>query len=142
MNNMTKFKAYMNGQPYQVADLSWDYHQNIDRVRFAGEQYYHGLNDRDKIFLCQFINAKDSQGEDIYEGDIVTHPLCILGDHDPSTPCENFVGRIQYEADRGQYFAVNIKRNGYVLDISQSSKFTVIGNIHDALNQTEEMEKR
>ena len=80
----------------------------------------------------QYIGSRDKDGSKIYVGDIVTHPLCVKEPHDAKEPCENFVGLIQYEADRGQYFAVNRKRNGYVIAMTEAYKFKIIGNIFES----------
>ena len=85
----------------------------------------------DDVELLEWTGRKDKNGAEIFEGDLVAHPLCVKEPHNEREPCETFIGRIQYEEDKGQYFAVNTKRNGYVIVLSEAYKFEVIGNIYE-----------
>ena len=84
------------------------------------------------IFIMQYTGLPDKRGVEIYEGDIVKHPLCVKEPHEADESCATFIGRIQFEVDRGQYLAINTKQNGYVIALSEAYKFEVIGNIYES----------
>ena len=128
-----KFK-YWDGEFKQMCDVRaivWHNNMIANIELFDSKTMFRNPNMFYEHALLQYTGLKDSKGREIYEGDIVTHPLCVKEPHDENEPCETFVGRINYETDSGQYFAVNMKRNGYVVVLSEAYKFEVIGNIYE-----------
>jgi len=95
------------------------------------ESYFPGHLARFKdLVWMEYIDRRDSKGMDICVRDIVTHPLCVKEPHSADEPCERFVGQIVYEANRGQYFAVGLKRSGRAITMEEAYKFEVIGNVY------------
>lgn len=132
MQRSIKFRAWWRGEMYDA--VLFDFRKGSKGLGIGyidNPSWGVRWPDSEELILMQFIGLKDKDGEEIYEGDIVRHPLCVAEPHDENEPCETFMGRIQFEVDRGQYFAVNLKRNGYVIEMSEAYKFEVIGNINE-----------
>lgn len=110
----------------------WHYWGFLEHI-FVGPDTSHGGSDVALENSQQYIGSKDKNRKAICEGDIVTHPLCVKEPHDENESCETFIGCIKFEADRGQYFAINTKRNGRVIVMSEAYKFEVIGNTTENL---------
>ena len=124
-----KFRAWdkYNERWLNISSIAIGFRGMVEGVwDLDGELY--GLHQVDLIF---YTGLRDKNGTEIYEGDIVTHPLCVKEPHDADEPCGTFIGHIQFEVDRGQWFAANAQRNGYVIVMTEAYKFEVIGNIHE-----------
>jgi uncharacterized phage protein (TIGR01671 family) len=81
--------------------------------------------------LGEYAGFKDRNGKEIYGDDIIVHPLCVKQPHLADESCEHFIGKISYEPDRGQWFAIGSpsQKSGRVMELTQSYKFKIIGNI-------------
>ena len=121
-----KFRAWSDRANLMFYDIVGAVGENP--IQPDGTGYYHSL---EAMEIMQYTGLHDKNGKEIYEGDIVTHPLCVKEPHDVDEPCETFWGRIVFEVDRGQYFAINTKRNGYVIVMEEAYKFEVIGTIYE-----------
>ena len=126
-----KFRAWQGGRFHYWGFIKSSYGDDYEFHAIA-DTNAEPLSMTEKMARSQqYTGLKDKNGVEIYEEDIVTHPLCVKEPHEGNESCETFIGRISFEVDQGQYFAVNNTRNGYVIVMSEAYKFEVIGNIYE-----------
>jgi hypothetical protein len=135
MDRIIKFRGLNSNNEWVYGDLTHDapnstayYSEYSQRIHWINEKWHQCNQPVKNGTVGQFINKLDKNNNEIYEDNIITHPLCVKEPHNADEPCEHFVGIIQFEVDRGQYFAVNGKSNGYVIVMSEAYKFEIIGD--------------
>lgn len=121
-----------------------------DLIRFGGAQILHADGEfsskikTDKIqenTIGQFTGLKDNNGNDIYEGDILSFTIFGYNDND-----EQHDGEVKYSDDLAEYVVEDINNYGVYLEnafelgwtINQDCEAEIIGNIYDNKELLEE----
>ncbi|PFL23223.1 hypothetical protein COJ07_06500 [Bacillus cereus] len=97
-----------------------------------GELYHDGMNVTDNYEIMQYTGLKDSDGTEIYEGDVVTwyNPLIETG--------ERMTGVVVYDTKQATYkkcpinlYKANAGNGGYTgYEFRWYDKVNVLGNIY------------
>ena len=115
MSRVLKFRVW------EIDDKCWG---NLAYLECCGPTLTHLLysEEPEKYIIEQCSGLKDSQGQEIYEGDFVEWKE------------ESLTGSIQWSQE-DVAFVLNLSGNsGALLNPEYASRYTIIGNIHENSN--------
>jgi hypothetical protein len=118
MKRVLKFKRiYQHSETGSICIKTWgsiDYNENActDFGSFKSPSFLSGYY---AIADVQFTGLHDKNGKQIYEGDILKHPICLTG-------------KVIYFQPYAQF---TVESNGFLYDLNVNSECEVIGNIYE-----------